>query len=954
MKNISKYIILAASALAALACSKTLGPEELTAPDSPAAGTKGTKVTIIGREAPETKAIHGTDIESGESTFKWFETEDQLGVYTYNSQYEYWSGEFGYRFMNSETGDIAKFVPYKNTEVELNVGDRITGFYLWGNAYATSTYTADGEAKTVLRSNLSSLLQLGNNDTGHLTYGDYMVTKSQVLTEDNFDSEGNVTLEMQFRHIFSKIRFTVRNSTSEPLDIYSVIYRSTCESDILQGTLYMDIETGDIVTPEYYEYGDVQPSNSGVLEVQDVRVQPGEDAYLWLWMLPYDFSEGNSADRKADVMVNTSAGVFRVQDIVFNQPFEAGKVYRQGMELTPAKLLSDYAYVSDPNFVKMLWEGPMSSGDSYCPVYNLDLTPMDSPSSDYSVRATQLSAITSGRFIRPSEAKTVTEMQVNGFSNNMLSLDGLQYFTGLKNLTIMLNGDMSTPMSLKAFHFETLTELENLNILQSQIRGLDLSKNKKLKSVDLGTAPYLEYVTGLENLYELESFSVREAPIGVHLDFRRPGTIKKISISIGQNEVFNTSYTGRILMHDLSLDVLELSLPSTMDECGVSVKNLSAKSVACDLAFPEVVQGVERLTFMVDKSTVERGSIVEQLNQMDQLRYFNLSIYSGALPEFSLPFTPAQSKIDTLLMTIDRNLDLDISGWSNLTSLDTLFYYGPSLQNADLSASTLHGAKIYADAVDLKIPGTAKRLELDYLKTGVSLEPKNLEYLDIRSNKGSITLGDAPALKTLWIEAGGSGNTLTLGSAPSLEFFHLESYYANSDNGCFEKINWADSYPSLKTLSVGGTNIHRLPSGAVLPALADLTIGGVVGYLVHCGIGEVDLREYPNLTNFKVTNLSMNYPYNGSSNRYYDEDGYLRIRMPGSFTLSDAQWEAIKAGTFTVSGYRSTTATLDGNPVKVHYINSDYGKKDAEGNIVSLQDFDYSDGEITYLEQSNT
>ena len=105
------------------------------------------------------------------------------------------------------------------------------------------------------------------------------------------------------------------------------------------------------------DLGGVPPSNSAVLEVEDVELAPGETATLWMWMMPLDFTEGNAAGRKADIMVNTSAGVFRVQNTNFNQRILPGAVYRQGFELTEAKLLADYAYVSDPNFVSALYFG---------------------------------------------------------------------------------------------------------------------------------------------------------------------------------------------------------------------------------------------------------------------------------------------------------------------------------------------------------------------------------------------------------------------------------------------------------------------------------------------------------------------------------------------------------------------------------------------------------------------
>ena len=73
-------------------------------------------------------------------------------------------------------------------------------------------------------------------------------------------------------------------------------------------------------------------------------------------MMPLDFTEGNAAGRKADIMINTQLGVFRVQNTNFNTRFVAGNVYRQGFELTEEKLVPDFAYISDPNFANILYQ----------------------------------------------------------------------------------------------------------------------------------------------------------------------------------------------------------------------------------------------------------------------------------------------------------------------------------------------------------------------------------------------------------------------------------------------------------------------------------------------------------------------------------------------------------------------------------------------------------------------
>ena len=950
MKTINNISFVAIVALAISSCAASM--EDEATPEITPENPTNERIVIHAKTDQATKAIHGTDLTEG-SSFRWEAGVDQLSVFKYNSEYEDWSPNgLGHRFVNTADGKVATFVPRPNEsvneeELSLSPGDKITGFYLYGNAQLTSV-SVGGDYQYVLRSALGSIMQEGKDNSDHLTYGDYMFAKPQNLTSSNFDEYGNVSITMEFRHIFSKIRFLLKNSTNAPVDVYSVIYRSTCETDIMQGTLYMDLLTGEIVTPDNYEWGDVQPSNSGVLEVKDVTLAPGESTYVWMWCLPLDFSEGNAAGRKADVMVNTSAGVFRVSDIAFNQPFEAGKVYRQGMELTSAKLVPDFAYIPDPNFVKMLWNGTEEYDPELgytvwtgrCPIYNLDFTPMESPSDDWETYQAQSEALKGGRFVKPSELTGIETLYLNAYDGNMLCLDGLQYFTGLKALRIELGMDMSSPMTLKALRFDTLAQLEELSITQSQLRGIDLSHNTKLRQLHLGGEPNMTEVKGLGSLSLLESFSVNGMAEGAVLDLSGLPALKDVNLNLDQ-PVSSLDLSG------LSLDKLSITLKS-MD--GVKSDGLSAKELdhSNGQAFPSPVGGVRVLSTTIS----DESSIASQFSSMNQLDSIYITVNNTA----TLSFTPEQSSLRIARIYYGSDATSAPDGWNNLSSLKKLELQCSKMDISEMNlsaSSSLVNADITAKSISsLSTPANLNELRLN-LTAGISFTPTGVKELTL-SSAGNVSLGGCSSLTYLSVEDKTyESNTLVLGSFPNLET--LSIHMTIGSNNCFDSVTYASGYPSLKRFYVDGRNIHEIPSASVFPALEIIGITSNTNAVVN-GIGSVDLRQYSNLKSFSVGTLNMNYPYTYYNNRYVDAYGRTYVRSTGAFVLSPEQWEAVKTGTLTLTGYNKVENTTDnnGNPCTRHEINSVYGVRDASDNAVEIKDEDGSDGEITRIVVSKT
>ncbi len=797
-------------------------------------------IEIEAVEVADTRAIHGT--EEGETSFSWQKGVDKIGVllgYT-DGVDEWWTTEH-YRFTNTTDGQTALFTYDADPDVyseqpALEVGQTIVAYYPYGTAVSSMYNTS----KPYLRSSLGALLQKGDNTTEHLYHGDYMYSRPITLKASDFDTEGNVKLQMEFGHIFAKMRFTVKNSTSRTLDINSLVYRSTNVDDIMQGTLCLDATTGQLDLDNKGDWGGVPPSNSAVLEVEDVELAPGETATLWMWMMPLDFTEGNAAGRKADIMVNTSAGVFRVQNTNFNQRILPGAVYRQGFELTEAKLLADYAYVSDPNFVSALYfgnpdgdiydeNGNFIGSGSYTTLYDLELQPYpDFDGSDWDM------FFTGGCYIKISEAAKLTAMNIAGV--NALSLDGLQYFTGLKVLDVNLGVDVNATMSLRALKFGTLTELESFFITMVMAPSIDFSANTKLQSIAIGQAPMLEKIVGLDKLTNLQSFSIGDPMTGFELDLSQCPTLKDVSI-MSQSKTFGLLNLSNLALDHLMLDISNSSKLVSENLSCVKLENVGGQT------FPSgAPSGVKELHL---GQPYQVASMVTQFDQMTEIEKLNLS---GDIP--NVVFTPAQASVKELTIYCNEGTNLP-SGWSNLKGVHTLIINKDSLvgkwcfDTLDLSGMTsLLDADILVKEIHSFVaPSSLKRLSLTIYNSLNFTPNAALEDLTINTVGSSIALGSGANLKNLYIigSAGQGDSAISLGEYPLLE--SLTASVGSRGNISFG----AASYPSLKSYHLSdGSNVTTIPSSSVFPNLEKLNISD------DTGISSLNLVDYSKLKNLRV------------------------------------------------------------------------------------------------------
>lgn len=798
------------------------------------------QIVIEAVEAADARAIHGT--EEDKTSFSWQKGVDKIGILLgYKEGSDEWWNTDHYRFTNNTDGETAIFTydadPDSYTELPtLEVGQTIVAYYPYGSAIS-SMYN---NSKPYLRSSLGALLQKGDNTTEHLYHGDYMYSRLITLEASDFDSEGNLKLKMEFGHIFAKMRFSIKNSTSRTLDISSLVYRSTNEDDIMQGTLCLDASTGQLDLDNKGDWGGVPPSNSAVLEVEDVMLEPGETATLWMWMMPLDFTEGNAAGRKADIMVNTSAGVFRVQNTHFNQRLVAGAVYRQGLELTEAKLIEDYAYISDPNFVSALYfgdtegeiydeHGNFIGTGSYTTLYDLNLQPYAAfDGSDWDMY------FTSGCYIKISEAATVTRMNISGV--NALSLDGLQYFTGLKALDVNLGVDTDPAMSLRALKFGTLKELESFFIMMTKVPSIDFSANTKLQSIDIGSAPMLEKIVGLDKLTNLKSFGIGNTLTGCELDLSICPSLKSVSIN-SPDKTF-----GALNLSNLSLDNLTLSISNSTPLVSTNLSCVKLENFGGQTFPSGAPSGVKELHLW---QPYQVASMVTQFDQMSEIEYLHLN---GNIPD--VVFTTAQASVKELTIYCNEGTNLP-SGWSNLTGVQTLIINKNSLtghwcfESLDLSGMTsLLSADILVKEIHSFIaPSSLKSLSLT-IQNSLSFSPNAaLEDLLINSVRGSVELGSGASIKSLYIigEASKGYSAISLGEYPLLE--SLTASVDSTGNISFG----ASSYPSLKSyLLSNGSNVTTIPSSSVFPNLEELILSN------RTGINSLDLVNYTKLKSLNI------------------------------------------------------------------------------------------------------
>ena len=776
----------------------------------------------------QTKVIHGDMTESG-TPFDW-ENGDKLKVLVVQGYNSYHCVGVN----KAETGPVGSFLVSLDRESAYTTssdewtpaaGDVIYAFYPYEGSDTRSLYIYEEEAYLwtfdVL---LGGLVQHGDNNTAHLDITDVMVARPVTLTAESLTSNpSGQEVEMEFRHCLAKIALTVVNNTEESFSVNTLSYVSNIEDDWLAGALLFDVETGNPVVGDSYG---ITHSNVNTLNVEDITLAPGESAVLWIWMPELDFSTGNAADRKAEILLSTSAGIFQAKDVQFSAPFEAGYVYKQKFTLTPGKKL-------DPDFVFV--PELLTPLESY---YWANLTNENGERVAFDVYDHSLNKIdeehplpAGGVFVRKSEVAAVKSISLTGFYS---SLKGIEAFANLETFVANLQSD-------------------NPNLAT---RSIDLSGNPLLKkiSVDGLNTPAVD----LSSLSHLEDVRFNTAWTGKIGEIVLPSSCPLISANLqcgnaqdySRYPTLKTVYSyGADNLSGLELDYLwadDLSLLTGMPA--------KALELHCGLTEPASYPEVHSL-YLLDNGG--EAGLEQHLNEFLDLE--EVTIQSIERSGLTFAFGPANSKITSLYLRPNGNTVSGIENMPSLASFDIINASGNITIAPEAPLTTCAVSNFSGDI-------TMKDVRL-------------LETLSCSDFSGTLYFGNLPALRNLNVFSPASHAVVfNYDGVTGRSYPALTDITIGDDN---ETVFPAHNIPGFASLD---EKTQRQALGEMLPELYYLNLaydptkyltgGGHPRY--YTSISTLDLSPYSKLQSVSVGNMY----YSGST---------LKTRANGSIKISESQ-----------------------------------------------------------------
>ena len=371
-----------------------------------------------------------------------------------------------------------------------------SGTMLWGTAGAVHVFHAyypyqalDEPAVDAVPVSLpAEQVQAGANESGHLSALDFMVSIPLEVYAPGSPEGASANVGLTFNHVFTLMEYRITGSGQELTDISLVGAGALSFSS---GTIDLDQEPGTgpytITRSGTFPYVLAHLSSPATLSATPVSI--------YKMVLPGEQTENMSIKVKTDGTWKTMA----------KRPpeggFQRGSKYVTPLDVDDDAFSADaYVYIPDANF------------RAYC------LTNLDSGHDGN---------------ISFAEAEAVSSLSVS--SEEIFTLEGIQYFTHVTTLLAIGNSlsylDVSNNLELQTIN------CNNNNLTTLKLSGLSslktlYSSNNQLSSLDVSENPDLEILTCKNNL--LTSLDVSNNPRLDYLDCRDNPDLDTIHVAAGQ------------------------------------------------------------------------------------------------------------------------------------------------------------------------------------------------------------------------------------------------------------------------------------------------------------------------------------------------------------------------------------------------------------------------------------
>jgi hypothetical protein len=435
-------------------------------------------IQFTGRtENPATRTTLVNGIETA-----WESGSDRIGIFSLQAR------------TSEETEPPAHNVAF--SALESAKTSAFSGTMLWGTPAAEHVFHAyypyqslDEPAMDAVPVSLpAEQIQPGANDSGHLSALDFMVSTPVAVYAPESPGGASVNVDLTFNHVFTLMEYRITGSGQALTDIGLAGAGALSFSS---GTMDLDQEPGadpyTITKSGTNTYVLAHLSASATLSPTPISV--------YMMVLP--------GEQTADMSIRVKTG-WTWKTLTKTPPeggFQRGSKYVTPLDVDDDAFSADaYVYIPDANF------------RAYC------LTNLDSGHDGN---------------ISFAEAEAVSSLSVS--SEEIFTLEGIQYFTHVTTLLAIGNSlsylDVSNNLELQTIN------CNNNNLTTLKLSGLSSLKtlycsNNQLSSLDVSENPDLEILTCKNNL--LTSLDVSNNPRLDYLDCRDNPDLDTIHVAAGQ------------------------------------------------------------------------------------------------------------------------------------------------------------------------------------------------------------------------------------------------------------------------------------------------------------------------------------------------------------------------------------------------------------------------------------